>query len=53
MSYIIAFPPQPNWAEIEEIGDAELQRAFYGEATVPEAMQAAVDRATPLFTENE
>ena len=51
--YIFVSPQQANWADIEEICDEELQRAFYGDATVLEAMQSAVSRALPLFTENE
>jgi multiple sugar transport system substrate-binding protein len=51
--YILRLPQQANWADIEEICDEELQRAFYGDVTVPEAMQSAVSRARPLFTENE
>jgi multiple sugar transport system substrate-binding protein len=50
---ILALPLQTNWADIEEVADAELQRAFYGEASVPEAMQAAVDRTTLMFIETE
>jgi multiple sugar transport system substrate-binding protein len=50
---IYPMPLQPNWAEMEEIVDEELQRAFYGNATVSEALQSAVNRTTPLFTEND
>ena len=51
--YTLRLPQQANWADIEEICDEELQRAFFGDATVFEAMQSAVSRALPLFTENE
>jgi len=51
--FTLRLPQQANWADIEEICDEELQRAFYGNATVMEAMQSAVSRALPLFTENE
>jgi len=51
--YILRLPQQANWSDIEEICNEELQRAFYGNATVTEAMQSAVSRALPLFTENE
>lgn len=51
--YIFRLPLVPGWVEIEEIGTAELQRAFYGDATVEEAMREAVRRSAPYFTENE
>jgi len=51
--YMLRLPQYANWAEIEEICDEELQRAFYGATTVAEAMQSAVSRTLPLFTENE
>ena len=51
--YTLRLPQQANWADIEEICDEELQRAFYGDATVLEAMQSAVSRTLPLFIENE
>ena len=51
--YILRLPQQANWTDIEEICNEELQRAFYGDVTVTEAMQSAVDRALPLFTEIE
>ncbi len=47
------FPQQANWAEIEEIGGEELQRAFYGVVSVEEAMLAAYERTLPIFTEIE
>lgn len=46
-------PQQANWAEIEEICSEELARAFYGNATVKDAMLSAYDRTLPLFTEIE
>lgn len=49
----LRLPQHPNWADIEEICDEEIQRAFFGEVTVLEAMQSAVARALPLFTEIE
>ncbi|MEW6403592.1 MAG: sugar ABC transporter substrate-binding protein [Chloroflexota bacterium] len=44
-----ALPVHPNWAEVEEIASEELQRAFYGEADVTEAMQRAVLRTREYF----
>ncbi len=51
--FTLRLPQQANWEDIEEICDEELERAFYGEVTVLEAMRSAVARARPLFTENE
>ena len=51
--FTLRLPQQANWADIEEICDEELQRAFFGEVSALEAMQSAVKRALPLFTENE
>lgn len=51
--YIFRLPLVPGWVEIEEIGAAELQRAFYGDATVEEAMSEAIRRSAPYFTEND
>ncbi|HNF35982.1 MAG TPA: sugar ABC transporter substrate-binding protein [Anaerolineales bacterium] len=51
--FTLRLPQQANWADIEEICDEELQRAFFGEVTALEAMQSAVERTLSLFTENE
>jgi multiple sugar transport system substrate-binding protein len=51
--FTMRLPQHINWADIEEICDEELQRAYYGEVSVMEAMRSAVSRARPLFTENE
>jgi len=51
--YIFRLPLVPGWVDIEEITSAELQRAFYGDAPVAEAMVSAVTRAAPYFTEND
>jgi multiple sugar transport system substrate-binding protein len=44
-----AVPVVENWSDIEEITSDELERAFYGYATVPEAMQAAMRRTEEYF----
>lgn len=51
--YLFRLPLVPGWVDIEEIASAELQRAFYGEATVEDAMNEAVMRTAQFFTENE
>ncbi|MCC7361680.1 MAG: sugar ABC transporter substrate-binding protein [Anaerolineales bacterium] len=42
-------PPHPNWNEIEEVMDDEMQRAFYGRATVAEVIAAAAFRTEEFF----
>ena len=44
-----AVPVVENWADIETIASDEIERAFYGFATVPEAMQAAMRRTEEYF----
>jgi multiple sugar transport system substrate-binding protein len=51
--YLFRLPLVPGWADVEEIASAEIQRAFYGEATVEEAMNSAVVRTVQFFGENE
>ena len=51
--YIFRMPLAPGWAEVEEVTDAEISRAFYGEATIEEAMTSAIARSAQFFTENE
>lgn len=38
-------PPLPNWPDIEETANTELESAFYGNKTVAAAVQAITDRA--------
>ena len=42
-------PPHPNWNEIEDILNDEVKRAFYGQATVNDAIAAAVLRTEEYF----
>lgn len=42
-------PVMEHWADIEELASAELSRAFYGEATVDEAIRTAEERTLPFF----
>jgi multiple sugar transport system substrate-binding protein len=47
--YLRAVPVLPHWAEVEDIASDELERAFYGHATVPEAVRTAVQRTEEYF----
>lgn len=49
--FIRAVPATETWGDIESIVDEELERAFYGTATLEEAVQAAIDRTQPYFKE--
>jgi multiple sugar transport system substrate-binding protein len=42
-------PLQENWVDIEAITSDELERAFYGQVSVAEAMRAAVVRTEEYF----
>lgn len=46
---IHVLPIMDNWTSIESTVDKELERAFYGQATVEEAVQTAVEQSAPLF----
>jgi multiple sugar transport system substrate-binding protein len=48
---IRALPIHPNWAEIEDAASEELERAFYGQAVVKDAMLRAVQRSQEYFFE--
>ena len=49
--YIRGVPVHPGWVEVETLSGDELERAFYGDATVEEAIQAAITRTTFFFGE--
>jgi multiple sugar transport system substrate-binding protein len=49
--YLHALPSTAGWVDAEEMADAELQRAFYGQASVDEAVQSAVRLAQPFLGE--
>ena len=38
-----------GWVDIEEVAGDELERAFYGQATVDEAISAMISRTLPFF----
>jgi len=42
-------PPHSNWNEIEDIVNDEVKRAFYGQATVTDAIKAAELRTEEYF----
>jgi multiple sugar transport system substrate-binding protein len=42
-------PVYPNWPAIEDAVSKEIERAFYGQATVEEATSAALSITAPLF----
>jgi multiple sugar transport system substrate-binding protein len=44
-----AVPVLSNWGDIEEIASDEIERAFYGDATVAEAAQSAITRTEEYF----
>jgi multiple sugar transport system substrate-binding protein len=48
-----ALPVIPNWVDIEEIADEEIQRAFYGQASVYDAVLSAIRRASIYFGAGE
>jgi multiple sugar transport system substrate-binding protein len=48
-----ALPVLTNWVDIEETANAELERAFYGTASVDEVIKAIVDRTAIFFTETD
>jgi len=42
-------PLLPNWPIIEETAGREIELAFYGQASVPDAAQSAISRTLPYF----
>lgn len=48
-----AVPVTAAWVEVEELAGDELERAFYGRATVDEAIEAMIRRTLPMFAEEE
>jgi multiple sugar transport system substrate-binding protein len=47
--YIRGVPVMETWVDIEDTVGAELERAFYGEATVDQAIEAAGERTREFF----
>jgi multiple sugar transport system substrate-binding protein len=48
--YLRPMPVLANWADVEEFASEEIERAFYGNATVAEAVQTAIARTDEYFT---
>lgn len=44
-------PIHTGWVDIEELTAEEFERAFFGDASVEEAIRIAIERTTPFFTE--
>lgn len=51
--YLHALPSGATWIDVEEVGDNELQRAFYGNASIEDAVQSAISLSQPLLGEVE
>jgi multiple sugar transport system substrate-binding protein len=47
--YIRGVPVMESWVDIEDTVGKEIERAFYGEATVDEAIEAANERTAEFF----
>lgn len=47
--FLRTVPIMETWVDIEDLAAEELKRAFYGQATVDEAIAAAIARAQPFF----
>jgi multiple sugar transport system substrate-binding protein len=48
-----AVPVAAGWVDVEELTGDELERAFYGQATVDEAIDAMITRTLPFFAGEE
>lgn len=48
--YVRAVPIMATWVDIEDLAGEELTRAFYGEATLDEAISTVEERARPFFS---
>lgn len=50
--YVRALPAMTTWPQVEDIVNREIQRAFYGDATVEEAARAADQATRDLFSQS-
>jgi multiple sugar transport system substrate-binding protein len=48
-----SLPVMRGWVDVEELSSAELERAYYGDATVDEAIASMIDLTTPFFAGEE
>jgi multiple sugar transport system substrate-binding protein len=46
-------PVMRGWVDVEELSGAELERAFYGDASVDEAIASMITLTTPFFAGEE
>jgi multiple sugar transport system substrate-binding protein len=46
-------PVVAGWVDVEEVAGDELERAFYGQVGVDEAIGAMIDRTLPFFAGEE
>jgi multiple sugar transport system substrate-binding protein len=46
-------PVMRGWVDVEELSGAEVERAFYGDATVDEAIASMIALTTPFFAGEE
>jgi multiple sugar transport system substrate-binding protein len=46
-------PVMAGWVDVEEVAGDELERAFYGQTTVDEAIGAMISRTAPFFAGEE
>ena len=47
-----SLPAMTTWPQVEDIVNREIQRAFYGDATVEEAARAANEATRDLFSQS-
>jgi multiple sugar transport system substrate-binding protein len=47
--FIRGVPVMATWVDIEELAGEELERAFYGDASVDEMIQRIIERAQPFL----
>jgi multiple sugar transport system substrate-binding protein len=53
MDTLGAVPVAAGWVDVEELTGDELERAFYGEATVDEVIASMISRTLPFFAGEE
>jgi len=51
--YLRPLPSSASWIDAEEAADNELQRAFYGRASIEDAIQSAILLAEPYLGETD
>jgi multiple sugar transport system substrate-binding protein len=51
--YLRPLPSSASWIDAEEVADNELQRAFYGKASIEDAIQSAILLAEPYLGETD